>query len=53
VLAAAGTRTETRGCHVRTDHPRRDDAWQRASLRVRLDAGGRPVVDADVLAGAA
>ena len=44
VLAAAGTRTETRGCHVRTDHPDRDDTWQRASLQVTLDADGRPVV---------
>jgi L-aspartate oxidase len=44
VLAAAGTRTETRGCHVRTDHPDRDDTWQRASLHVTLDADGRPLV---------
>jgi L-aspartate oxidase len=29
---------------VRTDHPDRDDTWQRASLRVRLDGDGRPVV---------
>ncbi|MGE3284869.1 MAG: L-aspartate oxidase [Pseudonocardia sp.] len=43
VLAAAGTRRETRGCHVRTDFPDRDDAWQRASLLVRLDEAGRPV----------
>ena len=41
---AAGTRTETRGCHVRTDHPDRDDTWQRASLHVTLDADGRPLV---------
>jgi L-aspartate oxidase len=53
VLASAGTRTETRGCHVRTDHPDRDDAWQRASLRVTLDGDGRPVVAADALAGVA
>jgi len=53
VLAAAGTRTETRGCHVRTDHARRDDEWQRTSLRVTLDDAGRPVVRADALAGAA
>ncbi len=53
VLAAAGTRTESRGCHVRTDHPDRDDAWQRASLVVTLDAAGRPRVAADALAGAA
>ncbi|MCY7343565.1 MAG: FAD-binding protein, partial [Pseudonocardia sp.] len=40
VLAAAGTRTESRGCHVRTDFPERDDA-------------GRPVVRATAVAGAA
>ena len=34
VLAAAGTRTESRGCHVRTDFPDRDDTWQRESLLV-------------------
>jgi L-aspartate oxidase len=44
VLAAAGTRTESRGCHVRTDFPRRDDVWQRASLLVALDDAGAPVV---------
>ena len=32
VLAAAGHRRETRGCHVRTDFPERDDVWQRSSL---------------------
>jgi L-aspartate oxidase len=52
VLAAAGTRTESRGCHVRTDHPDRDDVWQRASLAVALDEAGRPVVAAGALAGA-
>jgi L-aspartate oxidase len=44
VLAAAGTRTESRGCHLRTDFPERDDRWQRASLELSLDATGRPVV---------
>jgi L-aspartate oxidase len=44
VLEAAGTRTESRGCHVRTDFPGRDDTWQRSSLVVRLDEGGRPRV---------
>ncbi|MFC7658462.1 hypothetical protein ACFQV8_21605 [Pseudonocardia benzenivorans] len=44
VLAAAGTRRETRGCHVRTDFPDRDDVWQRESLVVALDGDGRPVV---------
>jgi L-aspartate oxidase len=44
VLAAAGTRTESRGCHVRTDHPDRDDVWQRESLAVALDGAGAPTV---------
>ncbi|MCU1665282.1 MAG: L-aspartate oxidase [Pseudonocardia sp.] len=44
VLAAAGHRTESRGCHVRTDFPERDDVWQRTSLVVGLDTAGRPVV---------
>jgi L-aspartate oxidase len=46
MLAAAGTRTESRGCHVRTDFPERDDRWQRASLHLALDDDGRPVVRA-------
>jgi L-aspartate oxidase len=56
VLAAAGTRRETRGCHVRTDFPERDDRWQRASLVVTLDEAGRPVVEYEhehAVAGAA
>jgi L-aspartate oxidase len=53
VLAAAGTRTESRGCHVRTDFPERDDRWQRASNEVRLDGTGRPVVAARARVGAA
>lgn len=54
VLVAAGTRRETRGCHVRTDFPDRDDTHQRSSLRIRVDAAGRPVVVADgSLVGAA
>ena len=55
VLAAAGTRTESRGCHVRTDFPRTDDSYQRDSLLVAL-VDGRPVVRAAELtrrAGAA
>jgi L-aspartate oxidase len=52
VLAAAGTRTESRGCHVRTDFPDRDDTWQRESLVVRLDAAGRPVVAAAAVGAA-
>jgi L-aspartate oxidase len=44
LLAAAGTRTESRGCHRRTDFPDRDDVWQRSSLSIVLDEAGRPVV---------
>ncbi|MDL5156927.1 L-aspartate oxidase [Actinomycetospora termitidis] len=36
VLAAAGSRTESRGCHLRSDFPRRDDRWQGASTAVTL-----------------
>ena len=36
VPAAASTRTESRGCHVRTDFPARDDLWQRI-LRAACD----------------
>ncbi len=36
LLTAAGSRTESRGCHVRRDHPRRDDRWQGASAAVAL-----------------
>ncbi len=53
VLAAAGTRRESRGCHVRTDFPERDDRWQAESLRIVVDAGGRPVVATDAPAVAA
>ncbi|MDD7968867.1 L-aspartate oxidase [Actinomycetospora lemnae] len=37
LLAAAGSRTETRGCHVRADHPLTDDHWQRASATVVVE----------------
>lgn len=39
VLAAAGTRTESRGSHVRTDFPNTDDTYQRRSLLVRVNRG--------------
>ena len=44
VLAAAAERTESRGCHIRTDHPGRDDARWRRSLVVRLAESGAPEV---------
>jgi L-aspartate oxidase len=43
VLAAAGTRTESRGCHIRTDFPRTDDVYQRHSLLVGLADTGLTV----------
>jgi L-aspartate oxidase len=44
LLTAAAARAETRGCHVRTDHPLAEDARWRRSLAVRLDRRGRPVL---------
>jgi len=44
VLAAAAERTESRGCHARTDHPDRDDARWRRSVVVRLAGSGAPEV---------
>lgn len=43
LLAAASERTETRGCHVRTDHPRSALRWRR-SLAMVLDEAGTPMV---------
>jgi L-aspartate oxidase len=44
VLAAARARNETRGCHVRTDFPERDDLRYGVTLSIRLDHVGRPVL---------
>lgn len=43
VVAAATARTESRGCHRRTDHPEPRDVWV-CHLDVRLDHGGAVVV---------
>ena len=50
LLAAATARTETRGCHVRTDHPR-TAARRRHSLTVMLDDAGAAVVAQPMLVG--
>lgn len=50
VLAAASARTESRGCHIRTDHPRTAARWRR-SITVVLDDAGTPVVAQPMLVG--
>lgn len=49
VLAAAAARTESRGCHLRTDHPRA--AKRRRSITVVLDDAGTPVPAEPALVG--
>ena len=39
MVAAAQARTESRGCHRRTDHPESRDVWV-THLDVELDAAG-------------
>lgn len=50
VLAAADDRRESRGCHVRTDFPDRDDLGRAVSTPVRLDEAGAPVLGRPALA---
>jgi L-aspartate oxidase len=44
LLAGACDRTESRGCHVRTDFPAVDDVSWRHSLKIRLTPSGQPVL---------
>ena len=48
LIAAAQERTESRGCHVRTDFTERSETWQRSQL-VRLTPTGQPVLADPVL----
>ncbi|GAB3905756.1 hypothetical protein GCM10029964_101480 [Kibdelosporangium lantanae] len=48
LIAAAAARTESRGCHVRTDFTEPRESWRR-SLAVRLNPSGQPVLAADTL----
>ncbi|MGH3899535.1 MAG: FAD-binding protein, partial [Pseudonocardiaceae bacterium] len=50
LLAAATVRTETRGCHLRTDHPRTAPRWRR-HITVVLDDTGAPVIAQPTLVG--
>ncbi len=43
VVAAAAARTESRGCHRRTDHPEPQPEWL-VHLDVTIDEGGAPAV---------
>jgi L-aspartate oxidase len=52
IIAAATARTESRGCHFRTDHPRTVACW-RHSIAVVLDDAGAPVLAESVLVGGA
>ncbi|HEY7811696.1 MAG TPA: L-aspartate oxidase, partial [Nakamurella sp.] len=44
LLTTAADRTESRGCHLRTDHPKRHDARWQHSIRIRLDVAGQPIL---------
>jgi L-aspartate oxidase len=49
LVVAAARRTESRGCHVRTDFAERDElTWQRSQL-IRLSPSGQPVLADPIL----
>jgi L-aspartate oxidase len=52
LLAAATARTETRGCHLRTDYPGTAPEWRR-SITVTLHDSGLPVAAEPVRVGGA
>lgn len=52
LLAAATARTESRGCHLRTDHPASAALWRR-SIPVTLDETGSPVAAEPIRMGGA
>ncbi|WP_084143305.1 L-aspartate oxidase [Amycolatopsis taiwanensis] len=53
LVAAAARRTESRGCHLRSDFPGRDDESWRRSQFIRLSPSGQPVLADAVLDGRA
>ncbi|HJP77139.1 MAG TPA: L-aspartate oxidase [Pseudonocardiaceae bacterium] len=51
LLDMAMARTESRGCHLRTEYPDRDDLRWQTSSRVRLDVSGQSIMIAPLELG--